>query len=333
MGLTLDGLRRDPVGIASGAAAHLVNSLADSLRVLPVRASFSSPHELLKPTRPFWETGLDTLAPGQIALLLGILGLSALGAAACWRRAGWAGLLPLGINLGYNAWSALFFASGERFILPVDWAILLYFTSGLLSAGGRLASGLHELSPNWRKWADSLSEPPLQAPPAARPAHLWQVGLALVICLGAGSSIPLAEHWIQPVPAVGNPSRSELLARLASSGLDAQTLEMLAAQKDTLVLHGLTAYPLYYAAGEGYPGIEKIGYAPAPQPRLVFFILASTETFALLDLPQAPDFFPDGAEISAIGRQEKGYVQILAALVQKNGRLALWTSPEWKASP
>ena len=134
--IALDGIHRDPAQALHTVANHFLNNEIDNVLLLPLRSDLLNLAELWQPTRAFWQDWDGQPSSGQVVLLAAYLGLLGLGLAACWRKAGWAGLLPLGLNLGYNLWTALFRSSGERFLVPVDWTATLYFAAGLVTLSG-----------------------------------------------------------------------------------------------------------------------------------------------------------------------------------------------------
>jgi hypothetical protein len=306
MSFALENLRRDPRRILSAAVSHWVNNLAGSLRILPLRSAIRAPSDFFNPTWAFWETRLSGFGPGLSILLCFALLVFGLGLSTAFTRLGWAGLLPLVINLSYNLWSALFLTSGERFLLPVDWAFLLYFCGGLFAL---FAAAFPRLP------ADPI-EAHLPPPPAgARP---WAALLLLAAFLLAGASISLAERLVPPrYPAA---SQAELHALLAEKG-------PLPANSDGLtLLQGRAVYPLYFPAGGGIAGVEDLGYRPLPQPRLVFRIAGPQSTLAVLDLAAPPDFFPNGADLIALGQTKDGLFAVTAVWIEQNGRGRLWTA-------
>jgi len=136
--IALDGIRRDPAQALHSMANHFLNNEIDNVLLLPLRSDLPEPARAVAAHPPLL-AGLERPAhprPGGPAG--GLPGLLGLGLAACWRTAGWAGLLPLGINLGYNCGRASSAASGERFLVPVDWTATLYFAAGLVTLSGGL---------------------------------------------------------------------------------------------------------------------------------------------------------------------------------------------------
>ena len=67
----------------------------------------------------------------QTILLLLNLFLISLGLSISMRKKRLMGVLPLTFFLGYNLANALGRTSGGRYIVPVDWIIILYFVIGL----------------------------------------------------------------------------------------------------------------------------------------------------------------------------------------------------------
>jgi hypothetical protein len=305
MAFALDNLRRDPARILSAAAAHWVNNLAGSLRVLPFRAAVRAPGDFIAPAWPFWETRLAVFGAG-LRLLLGLcLLVFAFGLSTACARLGWAGLLPLVINLSYNLWSALFLTSGERFLLPVDWAFLLYFCAGVFAL---LALPFPRLL--------TPADVPAETRPAA-PLRPWATLLLPGAFLLAGAAIPLAERLVPPrYPAA---DQAALLARLDQKGLDLPT-------DGLTVLEGRLLYPLYFPAGGGIAGVEDVGYRALPQARLVFRVAGPRSVLAVLPLSAAPDFFPHGADVLVLGREEAGVFVARAAWVEQDGAGRLLTA-------
>jgi hypothetical protein len=130
--IAIEAFKQDPQFILNTAANHFINSEIASIMAFPVRDEIRSPDELLIPQRSFWST---TIHREQFPVFLFYLVLFALGVAVIFHHYKWIGLFPLALGLVYNAWTALFFSSGERFVVPLDWSIYLYQWMGLLSLG------------------------------------------------------------------------------------------------------------------------------------------------------------------------------------------------------
>jgi len=317
--IALDGVAASPGPALRSVANHFVNNQIDNLLLLPLRSSLESLSELWRPTRAFWQEWNGSPTPAQTGLLLLYLGLLGLGIAACWQRAGWAGLLPLGVNLSYNLWTAVFRSSGERFLVPVDWAIILYYAAGLLA----LSRGLLGLFGATRPYL-TPSQPEAAPQQPDRPFPWRRLVLVGLACLVVGASLPLSGIIVPPrYPAKA--SSEELLPELAA--VDARSVfQALAENSSALVLEGRAIYPRYYAAGEGEPKSAKTGYSSMDQPRLVFYLVGQQNSLVVLDLPQAPDFFPNAADVILIGQPDKGFIRAQVVKVKMAGQSAVYSN-------
>ena len=315
----LEGVLASPGPALRSVANHFLNNQIDNLLLFPLRSSLESPSELWRPTRAFWQEWTGSLTPAQTGVLLLYLGLLGLGIAACWQGAGWAGLLPLGINLSYNLWTAVFRSSGERFLVPVDWAIILYYAAGLLALSRELL-GLFRVTRPYL----TASQPEAASQPPGRPFSWRRLVLVGLACLAVGASLPLSGAIVpQRYPAKANPE--ELLPELAA--VDARSVfQALAESSNTLVLEGRAIYPRYYAAGEGEPKSAKTGYGSMDQPRLVFYLVGQQNSLVVFDLPEAPDFFPNAADVILIGQPDKGFIRAQVVKVKMGGQSAVYSN-------
>jgi hypothetical protein len=276
--------------ILHSAANHFINSEIASLLAFPIRDEIISPSELLMPRHTFWRTPLTI---SQIPLFAFYLFLFSIGLAASWHYHRWIGLLPLGLGVAYNLWTALFLSSGERFIVPVDWSIHLYELFGLLIAGGlflSFAQGARENVANWlRKPVDS----PVTADSSPKLSRRYFV-LSLTLVLLLGAFLPVTEFiFPQKYPPR---SQEEIVQQI---GLPAEAGE--------IALYGRAVYPRYYAAGDGEPGTAKLGYGVQKNARLVFFLIGPRNGLVIFELENAPRFFPHTSDVYMIGTQTDNY--------------------------
>jgi hypothetical protein len=317
--IALDGVFASPGPALRSVANHFLNNQIDNLLLLPLRSDLESLAELWQPTRAFWQDWNGSPTPAQTGVLLLYLSVLGLGIAACWQKAGWAGLMPLGLNLSYNLWTAVFRSSGERFLVPVDWAAILYYAAGLLA----LSQGLLWLFRATRPYlAASVVQPVPTAP--GRQASWVHLGLVGMACLVVGASLPLS-GWIVPQRYPSKASPERLLPELAS--VDALSVfRALAESRNALVLEGRAVYPRYYAAGEREPKSAKTGYGSMDQPRLVFFLVGQQNSLVVFDLSQPPDFFPNAADVILIGQPDKGFIRAQVVKVKTAWRSEVYSN-------
>jgi len=300
--IALENLRRDPTRILNVAANHFFNNLLSSLQIFPVRDRLESPAELLWPEHAFWQT--DSRNP---ALLVFYTFLLALGLASAWQVYRWLGLLPFGFSLGYHAWTALFFSSGDRFLLPIDWTWILYYCLGVLAILKIVFIGLRNA--NWFFTYSSTSVKTLVV------RDSWQqVFFASVIIVMVGLSLPLTEKIF--------PERYPVLNQ--EQLVTSSDLHILESEK---IVYGRAIYPRFYEARDGEPGSGKLGYGESDEPRLVFWMVGPDPGLVIVPLENTPDFFPHASDIWVVGKLEAGVLRARTVKVEKDGISAIYTAP------
>lgn len=290
----LDSFQREPGRILLGAANHFFNNQYALLLTFPLRDKLTNPAELIRPAHAFWQS--EARFDGKnLAFVAFYALLAAIGIGAAWQRARWIGLLPLVLASLYNAWTALFLSSGDRFMVPIDWAGTLYLLLGLLTLVGALAG---------------RDNAPLTAPEvvstqeelATRKAPSRNQGRGLVLTaaciLLVGASLPLTEFAFPQAEPLNAPG--------------------LAPQAGEVIRSGRAIYPRYYAAGEGEPGTAKAGYEISEEARLVFFLVGEESGLVILPLADAPKFFPHTAEVVVVGTMRENNLHARVILAQKD---------------
>lgn len=290
----LDSFQREPGRILLGAANHFLNNQYALLLTFPLRDKLTSPAELLAPAHAFWQTSARFDAK-HLPILAFYAILAGLGIGAAWRRARWVGLLPLVLASLYNAWTALFLSSGDRFMVPIDWAGQLYLLLGLLTLINAFV-GRDELPP-----ALPVTLPP-HRPDSSRDSILCHQGRGLVLTAACllliGLSLPLTEFAFpkaDPLNATG-----------------------LAPQPGEALRYGRAIYPRYYASGDGEPGTAKAGYEIGDQPRLVFFLVGQEPGLVIFPLEDAPAAFPHAADVAILGTMQGDVLLARVIYLQKD---------------
>lgn len=293
--LALGSLRANPARIISSAVNHFFNNQIDSLLIFPLRDRLDNPRELLWPTRAFWQTWTGHPSGRQIPLLVLYSLFLAAGLAGAYQKNGVAGLLPLGLNLVYNGWTALFLSSGDRFLVPVDWAIYFYEFLGIFTISTLVFTGN---TPNFTK----IFSNPLDNETSIR--NSWKkIGVVSTIIVFIGASIPLTE-------AVFPKKFASQFEQAANNNLGEVTL------------HGRAIYPRWYEANDGEPGTAKLGYGKSDQARLVFFLIGEKNTLVIFPINRAPEYFPNASNVAIQGTFAEGYMRAENVLILKDGKPA-----------
>lgn len=291
--MALASLRADPGRILGSAANHFFNNEISNLLVFPLRDQLESPRELFQPSRAFWQSWDGQPTPAQMGVIALYALFFATGLVAAMNRAGLAGVLPLALSLVYNAWTALFLSSGDRFLVPVDWAVYLYIFLGVLSLASLAFQG--------RLFTEEVLVKE-NKPDGAQQFFWRRLSLTGALILMAGASLPLTElafphryPAIQPLPAGGQP---------------------------VVTLTGRAIYPRWYDAGDGEAGSAKMGYGTSDQARLVFFMAGEENTLVIFPLKSSPLFFPNASDVTVHGSLQDGYLLADQASASKDGRTA-----------
>jgi hypothetical protein len=221
------------------------------------------------------------------------------GLQTAWRGRRWAGLAALFLALTYLIFNSLFRNSGGRYILPVDWSILLYFSIGLAQAtqdlGRRLAG--RPLP------ATAPAAAVVEAQPAASPARRAPVAFlaAAAALLLLGSLVPLTEAAFPE--RYTRERRDEMFNRLFEPGLlprEDRSALLTYLRRGAFATAGRALYPRYFAANVDDPGGRGEMFDAAPTPRLTFFLAGPVNGNMLLPIERKPNSFPNGADVLII---------------------------------
>ena len=305
--MALASIKQNPGFILHTAANHFVNSEIASLLAFPIRDEILSPWELLIPQHAFWKT---PLAVNQIPLFAFYLFLFSVGVVTAWHYHGMIGLLPLGLGLAYNLWTALFLSSGERFIVPLDWSVHLYELFGVLILGGLLLSFVQGVREDISAWIrmPSNDHSAIDESPVLSRRHLI---LSLILVLFLGAFLPMTESiFPQKYPPK---SQIEIVQQIGMT-----------AENGEIALYGRAIYPRYYDAGDGEPGTAKLGYGSDEKARLLFFLVGPQNGLVIFELDNAPQFFPNTSDVYMIGTQTDNYFSPRVVKVTKDSQTELY---------
>jgi hypothetical protein len=309
MGIAFESFKANPGFILRTAANHFVNSEIASLLALPLRDQLLSPAELVWPQRSFWNT---PIAARQLPLFVLYLFLFTVGLVFAWQRHGPWGLLPLAMGLAYNFSSAVFFSSGVRFIFPLDWSVQLYQLLGLLIVIGWLMAFTETARTRLYRW---FTQAPIEVPPASASSaptkHRWISAFLLVLLISG--FLPFTENiFPQQYPPL---PPNEIVQQV---GVPLEPGE--------IALYGRAIYPRYYESQDGEPGTAKMGYGPADDARLVFFLAGPEDELVIFPLENTPNFFPNTSDVFMIGTQMEYYFSPRVVVVTKDGQMASYSA-------
>lgn len=292
-----------PTDVVSFVTAHFFHNVIESVIYLPPSLRIE-PLEELVTRHPAWVYRWNGDLPVETVLLLGInLALMSMGIAAAWSKAKTAALAPIILSLGYILTVSVARISGYRFILPVDWVSLVFYSIGIVQVTVILAAvlRLHIAEPG-------SVEPPVRLDAKPR----WRsLILAVIGVLAVGLLLPLAEMTIpQKYPALRSKEQAIALYRdvlMQEKTPDLPSPEEISAfldQDDSILLYGTALYPRYIRSGA--KGSEPAVSWLSKQDYLVFYIVGPKTSAVILPLNSKPRLFPHASEVILAGCQRTG---------------------------
>jgi hypothetical protein len=289
----------NPAYVAGFIVTHILNTEIGGLLSLPLLADFES---LSAPVNIYWGAWDGTLAWYNLVLLIFYLAVIAVGLGAAWRRAGWLGLIPLAVNLGYALSNGISRFSGWRYNLPVDWVIYFYFALGAMELLGGLTllfgAKAEKVFP-----ADLSPETKPIALRDFRPQYLW-----ILLAFAFVGSLPwLAKGLVSPRYTA---SQTELIAKLEAGGYASDEVNAFLSQPGAVLTEGRMLYPRLYRRFEGMSSANPWkAYAVSDFSRIGFLLLDDQRNDMLFVTKEVLDF-PQGADAIILACPCDGYFEV-----------------------
>jgi hypothetical protein len=297
-----------------------------NLFVLPIRGSgVEGLSDLLNPVNLFWIKQEKSLNVSQSIVILVYLVIIALGMGVAFHRFRIVGLIPLIIHIGFNISSAFSRISGWRFILPVQWVMLLYFSIGLVQIVTWLLHfiGMKRIEPftgSSTVQGEKGNGVPINYL-KNKPFILW---LLVILCLGL--LIPGVMHAIPlRYERQDRETLKEELLSLPSWDALPQVKSEYSILLDDERIHihkGLAYYPRFYRAYDGEPSRVAGIYRSLPYPRLIFLLIGKARQDVLLAMLKPPEYFPNAVEVITVEKEtDQGNDTLLVALTGDRSRI------------
>ncbi len=301
----------NPAYVAGFITSHILNTEIGGLLALPLIERFDS---LAASINLYWVTWDGTLAWYNLVLLIIYLAIIAIGFGAVWRHAGWIGLLPLAVNLGYTLANGISRFSSWRYNLPVDWVIYFYFAIGATE----ILSGLTLLfgaKPATLESGSSLPDKQNDEEIASSQRTLLsktlptgRITFILLAFIFIGSLPWLAEGLAKPRYTS---SQEQLTEKLVSSGYDSKEVRFFLSQPDAILMEGRMLYPRMYRRTEGLASSNPwAAYAVRDYAR-IGFILINDHRYDLIFPTKDVLDFPQGADVVVLACQREKYLEVL----------------------
>ncbi|MEN4011455.1 MAG: glycosyltransferase family 39 protein [Bellilinea sp.] len=263
--------------------------------------------------------GAHFLLPFNLVIL-------ALGIGAAWQRWRAAGLVPLAMMPGYFVANSLARNSGWRYLVPIDWVVLVYFGIGLLVLLGWLGMLAGFNKPKQGSNGYEIAQQPV-VPARKQP---WFVAAGFVVLFfGAGLLLPLSEDLLPDRFSTQSPRDLFEQAQQAGISLDREAIRNFLNSPNHYVNHGLGLYPRFYYANTGEPQ-KNLPLVDRPYPRFTLSIVASDTFFAvILPMNHPMPSFPHGEEVIVLGciDSQKPFIDAYAVAVLSDPPVVYWREP------
>lgn len=291
-------------------SAHFFHNLSAVSLMLPRTFLFHNIQHTVAGDSSIWRPEWDGhLSNGGIVLLIGSLALLALGIGSAWHSAGVAGMVPLAVFLFYIVSASVARTSGGRYIVPVDWALFLYYALGLVQAckwlfalGGR---------PKESQQLHHQTEQLANRQGLTANKHWLYLGIIFIIAL----LVPLAEHlYPYQLAQLTEPElkKAVLASDMAGSiGYSKAELNAFLEDENAYLRHGRLLYPRFYYEGKGEP-VDIPTYSPKDYRQLVFTVssLVGNPNF-VLPVADTPSPIPYRSEVIVAGCKNGGVLGII----------------------
>ena len=249
----------------------------------------------------------------NVPVVLVFLAFIALGIAAAWERAGWAGLLPLFLCSLYLGITSAARYSGWRFALPADWFWYFYFAMGLAETCWQIAAALGS------KRDVVLTVPKLDS--AVQPLYPGAVAGILVLFLILGVVPALCGELVPQQVFLQSTEKNlrDLESLTAGFPEENRALDLILSEPGKEVLNGRLIYPRYFEKNEGLSsGHPWIAYRIRDFARLGFVLLNEENHDVILPLQTEPAFIENAADIYVIGSDEEDHFRADAVIIPNN---------------
>ena len=278
--------------------SHFFHNIVTSVYILPTSLEFHDLKHTINDIFPYWgkvdtETNLS-----EKTLLLWNLLLLALGITAAWRKWHVASLIPLLVFLIYHLSNAFARTSGGRYLVSVDWVILLYYALGIVEIISFMATFLGiDIKNTARKM------------PVEKSVFSYKKGFLFILPFFLFvASITILDQVPSPryTELASAQIQQEILEGkyLRESGITIEEFSKFLEDPNARVFIGRSLYPRFYGIGSGEHSKGKDAFENKNFPRLTFTMIGQFgQTGAILPLAEVPVYFPNGVDIILIGCQ------------------------------
>jgi hypothetical protein len=307
---------KQPGELVSYALAHFTNSQIQSILIFPTAyRGFDSAMAFLAHRNlsrylteccsitnysrqvPYWHKWSGAFPSQSILPILFSILIIAAGIQTTWNNHGLVSLLPVFSLLIYLGFNAVLRNSGGRYILPVDWAVILFYSIGIVQLTIFVLNGItgKKLAQDWPTLVEPTPVQPAEQGSLLRSPRFYvaAVGFFLIGCTIPLIEVSFPERYTQA-------RKEEMLSAVYDSP---KVPENVSQDFRTFLSNGGVAtagralYPQFFPAGYGTQDIDYEPLAPKPYPRMVFDLTARYSQDLALPFDKRTFHFPNASDV------------------------------------
>jgi hypothetical protein len=307
---------KQPGELVSYALAHFTNSQIQTILIFPTAyrgfdsgVAFLAHHNLSRYLAeccsltnysrqvPYWHKWSGAFPSQSILPILFSILIIAAGVQVTWNKQGPISLLPVFSLLLYLGFNAVLRNSGGRYILPVDWGVILFYSIGIIQLTIFVLNNItgKKMAQDLPSQAGSNPVQPTQQHSALRNPRFYAAAAGLFLI---GCTIPLIELSF---PERYTQTRKEQMLAAVYDSLEipanvSQDLKAFLSKGGTAIA-GRALYPQFFPAGYGTQDIDYGPLAPKSYPRMVFNLTATSSQDLVLPFDKRTFHFPNASDV------------------------------------
>jgi hypothetical protein len=308
------------VTLGGNIAAHFNHNLLGVTFMLPPTPILYDLYQMIR--LPYWDIQWDgTLLPGNWFFLVLIMGIVAFGIGTAYTRTGAAGVAPLFVMLGYNLSNSLSLTSGARYLVPMDFAVILYFCIGVMELT-MIAALILQGKKVYSLWNNEREQTSPGFTSSGKSRWLPSALLIAGVFLSIGS-VPVVLENIFPQSAYAEMLEASIANDKATiyANLTEQNQEIRSfiESEEAIWQTGRALYPRYYPENEGDIKNDVL-LRPYDFARTTFMMINqdNQNTIVILPVLNPPDAFPNAADVIVVGCRQKRYLEAVAVIVRSD---------------
>jgi hypothetical protein len=303
---------------------HFLHNILTSVLILPTTPTLDDLRHLIRERDPhYWQADWNgTLtSTAMFFLVLNIFFITS-GITLGWVKKRWQGLAPLAIFVVYNMSNGLARTSGGRYIVPVDWVIILYYMLGVFYVITWLANTVGIC---WNIFSTASGSQITNNPKAP----FSNAAKVLVTLLLIGSLLPLSESI--SLPRYANIDPMETLASkralIEETGMQFYDLDTFLQNPDARIFIGRVLYPRSYKMNQGEFKDAFYPYAVMDFPRTAFKLIGPAGDQSIVLPGATPQYLPHTSDALVIGCKGQNYIDALVVIVLDENQAIYTRSP------